>query len=113
VDHHAHLDLRQLARRGDLSVVLNSPQPRTEVEANALNTLAVLLSDDLCAVLIAMIRATVDGACAPVRDLIGQLPELLADADPIRDSERRVVGYRLAIAAGLARRLVAVANGRI
>jgi hypothetical protein len=58
-----------------------------------------------------MIRATVDGACAPLRDLIAQLAELLADADPIRDSERRVVGYRLAIAAGIARRLVSTANG--
>jgi hypothetical protein len=112
VDHHAHLDLRQLARRGDLSVVLNSPQPRTEVEANALNTLAVLLSDDLCAVLIAMIRATVDGACAPLRELIAQLAELLVDADPIRDASRRIVGYRLAIAADLARRLVSTANRR-
>jgi hypothetical protein len=59
-----------------------------------------------------MIRAAVDVARAPLRELIAQVAELLVDADAIQDTERRVVGYRLAIAADLARRLVSTANGR-
>ena len=108
---HPRLDLRQLARRGELSAVLASPGPRTQEEAEALNMLAMLLADDLCTVLIAMIRTAVEIACVPLRDLIAQVVELLTDTDPIRDPQRRVVGYRLAIAPDLARRLANAANG--
>jgi hypothetical protein len=108
---HPRLDLRQLARRGELSTTLSFPELRTQEQADALTVLAILLSDDLCGVLIAMIRATVDGACAPLRELIGQVAELLTDADPVYDRNRHIVGYRLAIATGIARRLVSTANG--
>jgi hypothetical protein len=70
----------------------------------------MLLADDLCTVLIGMIHTTVEIACLPLRELIAQVVEVLTDADPIRDPERRVVGYRLAIAADLARRLARAAS---
>jgi hypothetical protein len=53
-----------------------------------------------------MIQAAIDAACTPLREVIARLAELLADADPVRDPKRRIVGYRLTIAADLARRLV-------
>jgi hypothetical protein len=107
---HPRLDLRQLARRGELSTALNSSQPRTEEQAAALNMLAMLLPDDLCRVLTRMIRTAIETACLPLRELIAEVVELLTDADPVRDPERRVVGYRLAIAADLARRLARAAS---